>query len=267
MKERVFTEEEIHSKTGFGLVSGLTDPSETKVEGCGSEGGSGQISQHSVTHKSQTSPQQTKSVVSFQEVSLVKQNIPQTGPQQTQNILSSQEASLAQEDIPTTETEEVSLGSHKDDEEMEPCIKEEDSNMDLKSWHAQVSPGVKFGFCSSYLSSSEVEQRKPMSETMGDSSEEVLVENIVVHALSEADEQQRKRSTSPVPGYSKDVTAGLDLEKLLEFEAEERRKQEEEDALLAKRLQEESDLETRPFFFLDRQDNTLAGPKAILPLH
>ena len=157
---------------------------------------------------------------------------------------------------------------------MKPCIKEElerqENNTDLEARHALVSPGVEFGFCSSSLPSSEVhERRKPISETMGNSSEEVIAEqfkeHIVAHALAEPNQQQRKRFTSPVAGSSKDVTAGLYLEKLLEFEAEERRKQEEEDALLAKRLQEESDLETRPFLFPDRPGNTPTGPKTTLP--
>ena len=96
LKERMFTEEEIHSRTGFRLVSRLADSSEAKVQGCESEGGSGQMAELSKTHKSTTSPQQTKSVVSFQEVSLVQQTSPQTSPQQTLNPVSSQKPSLAQ---------------------------------------------------------------------------------------------------------------------------------------------------------------------------
>ena len=274
LKERTFTEEEIHSRTGFRLVTRLADSSEAKVQGCESEGGSGQMAELSKTHKSTTSPQQTERVVSFQEVSLVQETSPQTSPQQTPNPVSSQNPSLSQENIPLTDIEEMTLGSQKDDKEMKPSIKEElesqDNKKDLKARHALVSPGVELGFCSSSLPSSEVhERRKPMSETMGNSSEEVIAEqfkeHIVAQALAEPNEQQRKRFTSPVAGSSKDVTAGLYLEKLLEFEAEERRKQEEEDALLAKRLQEESDLETRPFFFPDRPGNTPTGPKTTLP--
>ena len=53
----------------------------------------------SETHKSTTSPKQTKRVVSFQEVSLVQETSPHTSPQQTLNTVSSQKPSLAQENI------------------------------------------------------------------------------------------------------------------------------------------------------------------------
>jgi len=244
----------------------------------------------------QTGPQQAKSVVSAQEASLAQENIaqgsPETSPQQSQSILSPQEAFLTQENIDLISTEEIPLGSHEHAEEKEPCANEEletqdnnmdlksshmlepetqdnnmdlrslETQMDLKSSHTLFSSGVESGFSSPSPPSSEVhEQRKPSSETsMLHSSDEVFAEqfrqNIDAHAFSEP-----KRPTSPVPCCSKDVTAGLDLEKLLDFEAEERRKQEEEDALLAKQLQEESDLETRPFLFSDRRENTPTRPK------
>ena len=80
------------------------------MQGCESEGGSGLMAELSETHKSTTSPQQTKSVVSFQEVSLVQETSPHTSPQQTPNTVSSQKPSLAQENIPLlTEIEEVTL--------------------------------------------------------------------------------------------------------------------------------------------------------------
>ena len=79
----------------------------------------------SETHKSTTSPQRTKSVVSFQEVSLVQETSPKTSPQQTPNPVSSQNHNLTQENIPLTDIEEMTLGSQKDDEEMKPSIKEE----------------------------------------------------------------------------------------------------------------------------------------------
>ena len=129
---------------------------------------------------------------SFQEVSLVQQTCPQTSPQQTLNTVSAQKPSLAQENIPLlTEIEEVTLGSQRDDAEMKPCIKEElerqENNTDLEARHALVSPGVELGFCSSSLPSSEVhERRKPMSETIGNSSdtEEVIAEQFKEHCCS-----------------------------------------------------------------------------------
>ena len=150
----------------------------------------------SETHKSTTSPKQTKRVVSFQEVSLVQETSPQTSPQQTPNPVSSQNPSLSQENIPLTDIEEMTLGSQKDDEEMKPSIKEElesqDNKKDLKARHALVSPGVELGFCSSSLPSSEVhERRKPMSETMGNSSEEVIAEQFKEHIVAE-NENHRK---------------------------------------------------------------------------